>query len=83
MKKKAKVTYYKNPCLIQKTAVQKVKQTNSKTRKLLSTLYVIESFSPTSYDLEILINISSALGSLLLSGCLKKSTDYTIKFMHT
>lgn len=33
-----------------------------------------DAFSPTSYDLEILMNMSSALGSLLLSGCLKKKS---------
>ena len=39
--------------------------------------------SPTSYDFETLMNISSALGSLFLSGCLKKSPDRTSRMETT
>lgn len=39
--------------------------------------------SPTTYDFETLMNISSALGSLFLSGCLKESPHRTSKMETT
>lgn len=66
------------------TLIQKVKHTvRGVSWSMYQILYMTwcNPFLPTSYDLEILMNMSSAFGSLFLSGCLQKSTWHHISLL--